>query len=135
MTRRTAIMMTSGPLFLAGPAYAQLSGDVTTSDLTDRIHAQKEIPTNDQDTFLIVIPVSPSGFEIGVRTKVKADLARITVFYRSGSLLLSEESIAPVVGFNGYGGTNRPFSIANEAIAFIRISFLRTVSERTTETK
>jgi len=60
--------------------------------------------THERDTWIRLIDDERGGFLVGVRTSVKADLALVAVFYDldypaavGGKLLLSKESVAPIV--------------------------------------
>ena len=90
------------------------------------------------DTFLRVFPGStPGSISIGVRTRVSADKALMTAFYRvpfegaDGGLLLSHERVGPVGGFLGYGVAG-DFPLTAEQVEFIRVEFLISAGTRET---
>jgi hypothetical protein len=86
------------------------------------------------DTAIRLIDTTQGGFLVGVRTKVKCDEILVTVFYRTTQdiggigptrLFLSEESIAPCVGYDGYGATRKDFRMPRESVEFIRLAFFK----------
>lgn len=100
-----------------------------------------EIPTDNEDTKLALFTEGDENvFTVGVRTKVQADVASISVFYhevdprfralRFGRLLLSQQSLALVAGWGGYGATDRQFTISRDKIQFIRVKFLDEIGKR-----
>lgn len=95
-----------------------------------------EIPTDNEDTKLALFTEGDENvFTVGVRTKVQADVVSISVFYheehpRLGRLLLSQQSLAPVAGWGGYGATDRQFTISRDKIQFIRVKFLDEIGKR-----
>jgi len=94
--------------------------------------------THERDTWIRLIDDERGGFLVGVRTSVKADLALVAVFYDldypaavGGKLLLSKESVAPIVGLGGYGGTRQSFSgIPRDKVKHVDVTFLNVVSAR-----
>jgi hypothetical protein len=134
MTRRTMIVSTAASL-LPG----DLPGQALTAD-------EAEIPTDNPDTVLRCMTTTKGKLMVGIRTKVAADYALITVFYNEklfirGSvwpervpvdLLLSRESVAPVAGWNGYGGTRDDFDIPRKMIRFFRVTFMNYAGTRET---
>ena len=128
MTRRALIV---------GTVAAQLVAQTTL--------AERELATDNSDTFLSVVDAegNPTGtqkhvgpFMVGVRTRVKADQALVEVFYHAfidgikGAVLLSKASLAPVAGFEAYGGTRDNFDIPRERVQFIRVRFFNEVGKR-----
>jgi len=113
-------------LFTAPAALAQSLADP---------RASSEIGSSEQDTWIrLISDEDPDVFFVGVRTSIEARYALVTVFYNVkstfGKLLLSKESMAPVAGIRGYGGTRGSFSIPREALQSIEVLFLNEVADR-----
>jgi|SRR5579864_7840522 len=89
------------------------------------------------DTWIRIMqePVVDSFF-VGVRTKVKADWARVQIFYRQNlpglepPALRSKESLAPVAGESGYGASELFPAEVLPHVEFIRVTFLRDAGQR-----
>jgi hypothetical protein len=98
----------------------------------------QELVTPDGDTSVNLMDAGSGAFLVGVRTRVEADWALVTVFYREqwGSrelpqeLLLSSESMAPVAGWKIHGATHNSFAIPRDRIQFIRVLFLNEAGKR-----
>lgn len=104
--------------------------------LADGLVFGKELTVD--DVIIAFFDGDDGTFAIGVRTGVAADKALVTVFYTSpayvesrhtgpATMLLSDESIAPVVGLDGYGGTRRNFAIPLAHVDHVRVQLLKDV--------
>lgn len=139
MKRRTVLGII--PLFTVAPALAQ---QLVLDDEDYRKHPiaeGKEIPTDRDDTFLCLIDTleHDGSFIVGVRTKVKADKALVTIYYEAriagieGKLVLTKSSMAPVVGFGAYGGTHDAFKLPS-TVKRIEVDFFNRVVRRKADT-
>lgn len=95
----------------------------------------QELVSSSDDTDVRMIEDGNEGFMVGVRTRVKADRALVTVFYKKtvpdfGELLLSKDSMAPVAGWEAYGATRDNFTIPRDHIQRIEVLFLNDVAIR-----
>lgn len=101
----------------------------------------------EKDTWVRIIDAAgdnkqDNGFLVAVRTTLPGLLsALVAVFYETEVMLtagvgkptklyLHEESMAPVVGRDAYGATNKNFAIPRDKIRFIQVTFYKEVARR-----
>lgn len=134
-TRRKITAMLGGlPIALMGQKEGShpymdsmdIAGTLPTPALSREI-----LHTNDPETEILLRMVEDHTYNVGVRTKTKADYALLELFYEifvpefNERVLLSRHTVAPIAGWEGWGvGMDLVVIPSGSILQFIRVKFM-----------